>query len=71
MRAKAWVMVLPNQMGDDDNKALGLGYIVEEDKLHVCNQFLKEKEEDATWSEPPSRTSNFSDPESSDEKRVA
>lgn len=28
-------MVLPNQMRDDDNKALGLGYIVEEDKLHV------------------------------------
>lgn len=28
-------MVLPNQMRDDDNKALGPGYIVEEDKLHV------------------------------------
>lgn len=28
-------MVLPNQMRDDDNKALGLGYIVEEDKLHI------------------------------------
>ena len=26
---------LPNQMHDDDNKALGLGYIVEEDMLHV------------------------------------
>lgn len=28
-------MVLLNQMHDDDNKALGLGYIIEEDKLHV------------------------------------
>ncbi len=28
-------VVLPNQMHDDDNKALSLGYIVEEDKLHV------------------------------------
>ncbi|XP_058477623.1 uncharacterized protein LOC131448851 [Solea solea] len=28
-------MVLPNQMRDEDNKALGLGYMVEEDKLHV------------------------------------
>nr|AAD26627.1 unknown [Takifugu rubripes] len=27
--------VLPNQMSDDDNKALGLGYIVKEEKLHV------------------------------------
>ncbi|KAG7473943.1 hypothetical protein MATL_G00101290 [Megalops atlanticus] len=38
-------MVLPNQMGDDDNKALGLGYIVEEDKLHVMTSidFSKRK----------------------------
>nr|XP_057945469.1 uncharacterized protein LOC131139671 [Doryrhamphus excisus] len=28
-------LVLPNQMRDDDNKALGLGYLVEEDELHV------------------------------------
>lgn len=28
-------MVLPNQMQDSANKALGLGYLVEEDKLHV------------------------------------
>ncbi|XP_039456743.1 uncharacterized protein LOC120433854 [Oreochromis aureus] len=28
-------IVLPNQMRDEENKALGLGYIVEEDKLHV------------------------------------
>nr|XP_061826459.1 uncharacterized protein LOC133612783 [Nerophis lumbriciformis] len=28
-------IILPNQMSDDDNKALGLGYRVEEDKLHV------------------------------------
>ena len=34
-RAKEGTLVLPNQMGDDDNKALGLGYIVEEDRLHV------------------------------------
>ncbi|XP_060777189.1 uncharacterized protein LOC132886503 [Neoarius graeffei] len=37
-------MVLPNQMGDD-NKALGLGYIVQEDKLHVMSSinFSKRK----------------------------
>ncbi|KAL3973670.1 mitochondrial-processing peptidase subunit beta [Sarotherodon galilaeus] len=28
-------IVLPNQMRDEENKALGQGYIVEEDKLHV------------------------------------
>jgi len=28
-------MVLPNQTHDDDNKALGLGYDVKEDKLRV------------------------------------
>lgn len=32
---KTKTMVLPNQMRDEDNKALGLGYIVEKDKLHV------------------------------------
>ena len=31
----AKTMVLPNQMRDEDNKALGRGYIVEQDKLHV------------------------------------
>ncbi|XP_035999462.1 uncharacterized protein LOC118564728 [Fundulus heteroclitus] len=35
---KVKTMVLPNQMQDEDNKALGLGYIVEEDKLHVMVQ---------------------------------
>lgn len=34
-KTKAKTMVLPNQMHDDDNKALGLGYTVEEDNLHV------------------------------------
>lgn len=28
-------VILPNQMRDEENKALGLGYIDEEDKLHV------------------------------------
>lgn len=28
-------IVLPNQVSEDDNKALGLGYMVEEDKLYV------------------------------------
>ncbi|KAI7792395.1 gag-pol fusion polyprotein [Triplophysa rosa] len=28
-------VVLPNQLKDEDNKALSLGYILEEDKLHV------------------------------------
>lgn len=34
-KTKAKTMVLPNQMRDDDNKAIGLGYTVEDDKLHV------------------------------------
>lgn len=34
-KSKTKTMILPNQMHDDDNKALGLGYIVEEDMLHV------------------------------------
>lgn len=44
-RAKAGIMVLSNQMGDDDNKALVLGYIVEEDKLYVMTSinFSKRK----------------------------
>ena len=28
-------MILPNQMCEENNKALGLGYMVEEDKLNV------------------------------------
>ena len=28
-------MVLPNQMQSEDNKLLSLGYMIEEDKLHV------------------------------------
>jgi hypothetical protein len=28
-------MILPNQLTEEDNKALGLGYTVEDDKLHV------------------------------------
>lgn len=44
-RIKPKTMVLPNQMHQDDNKALGLGYIVEEDKLHVMTtiNFSKRK----------------------------
>lgn len=34
-KVKSNTIVLPNQMRDVDHKALGLGYIVEEDKLHV------------------------------------
>ncbi|KAK7889795.1 hypothetical protein WMY93_025355 [Mugilogobius chulae] len=40
-RAKAKIMnigptmILPNQLTEDDNKALGLGYTVDSDKLHV------------------------------------
>ena len=45
-RAKEGTLVLPNQMGDDDNKALGLGYIVGEDRLHVMTSinFSKRKQ---------------------------
>ncbi|XP_058503794.1 uncharacterized protein LOC131471311 [Solea solea] len=28
-------MILPNQLTEEDNKALGLGYTIEDDKLHV------------------------------------
>ncbi|KAK9521449.1 hypothetical protein VZT92_021254 [Zoarces viviparus] len=34
-RTKTKTMVLPNQMSNDENKALGLGNIVEEDKLQL------------------------------------
>ncbi|XP_070403557.1 uncharacterized protein [Nothobranchius furzeri] len=38
-------LILPNQMSDDENKALGLGYAVEEDKLYVMTaiNFSKRK----------------------------
>lgn len=29
------VLILPNQMREEDNKALGVGYLVDEDKLYV------------------------------------
>ena len=32
---KPLTMVLPNQMKDEDNKALGIGYLVREDKLYM------------------------------------
>lgn len=34
-RAEVKTMILPNQMRDEDNKALDLGYLVKEDRLHV------------------------------------
>lgn len=42
-------MVLPNQMGDGVKKALGLGYIGIEDKLHVMTaiNFSRRKKKDA------------------------
>ncbi len=42
---KEKILVLPNQMHDDDNKALGLGYSMEEDMLHVMTtiNFSKRK----------------------------
>ena len=40
------VLILPNQMRGEDNKALGVGYLVESDKLpNDLNQLLKEEEE--------------------------
>lgn len=38
-------LTLPNQMSGEDNKALGLGYVVEENKLYVTNSinFLRRK----------------------------
>ena len=32
---KGQTLILPNQMRDEDNKALGIGYQVEEDKLYT------------------------------------
>lgn len=32
---KSKTMILPNQLTEEDNKALGLGYAIEDDKLHV------------------------------------
>lgn len=49
VRAKAGTMVLPNQMGDNDNKALGLGYIVREDKLHVMTSINFSKRKKMMW----------------------
>ncbi len=34
-KASPNIVVLPNQLKEEDNKALGLGYIVDEDMLHV------------------------------------
>lgn len=34
-KMKSKTMILPNQLTEEDNKALGLGYIIEDDKLHV------------------------------------
>ncbi|KAK7944841.1 hypothetical protein WMY93_000569 [Mugilogobius chulae] len=38
-------MILPNQLTEDDNKALGLGYTIDDDKLHVMSavNFSKKK----------------------------
>lgn len=42
---KERILVLPNKLNDSDNKALGLGYVVEEDMLHVMTtiNFSKRK----------------------------
>lgn len=32
---KSKALILPNQMRDEDNKALGIGYLVKEDKLYM------------------------------------
>lgn len=41
-------IILPNQMRDEDNKALGVGYQVEEDKLYTLTSinFSKRKKKD-------------------------
>ena len=40
-------MILSNQLTEEDNKALGLGYTIEDDKLHVmvAVNFSKKKKE--------------------------
>ncbi|KAK7918661.1 hypothetical protein WMY93_009945 [Mugilogobius chulae] len=43
-------MILPNQLTEDDNKALGLGYTIDDDKLHVMSAVnFSKKKKDAPW----------------------
>lgn len=45
-KMKEKIMVLPNQMHDYDNKALGLGFSVEDDVLYMMiHTFFKKKKE--------------------------
>lgn len=67
------IMTLPNQMHDDENKVLGLGYMVEEDKLHImiAINFLKREKKDATWPRSTSRASQSPDTKPPDEMGAA
>jgi len=41
--AESKTLILPNQMREEDNKALGIGYKVEEDKLYVLTSIKRKK----------------------------
>ena len=49
-------LILPNQMRDEDNKALGIGYQVEVDKLYMMTSinFSKRKQK-KSWQESSQR----------------
>lgn len=45
VQTQGQVIILPNQMKEEENKALGTGYLVEEDKLYIMTfvNFSKRK----------------------------
>lgn len=57
-------IILLNQMREEDNKALGLGYFVEEDRLHVMVtiNFSRKKPNPLTQRELLSQVSGLYDP---------
>lgn len=67
LEPKKKIMVLPNQMHSDDNKALGLDYDLKDDKLCVItSHFLKKKKENETLSEFFTRASRNPNTKSTD-----
>lgn len=44
-------LILPNQMREEDHKALGIGYQVDEDKLYMFkfSQLLQKEEKNESW----------------------
>lgn len=63
-------MVLPNQMKDDDNKALGLCSRRGQALFHGFHKFFKEKEKEAAWPRPSSGAGQSTDPKPIDTART-